>query len=365
MFTKITLDNIVQKIKESGELPKLLEIKHYANILKTSGLYERQSCALNAIAKKLGYRKFNDIKNKLEDKGFTTELHFDLLGVFIDTFPKGLIIKTEVFINDTQENFSQSVEQFTPYLIISDNEIHIKLSDKNKTNLITFKIDADEISFSENTIKRFGTSSINEETVLNNLHVLCKEFDDFSKQNPNSIALTKTDENSFLFTMLWHTVLKPKAKNKYQAKIIIFDYINKDLDLQMDITFGEFNSKREAISYANSREIKAILRNKESIGFNAIVVYSKNKEWVIKDEDIVFRKLKKEKKIKMGKPLNVFDKEDVQTILNTIKKDGTTDEKYTIYDSDMEMFDYNLDALSLDIRNGFSFQIISYATKEY
>ena len=118
----------------------------------------------------------------------------------------------------------------------------------------------------------------------------------------------------------------------YRAIIRTFDPVPKtDIELEMDIFFGFFESEEEAEEEANS--IKKVILQKNPL---SLKILTKTNEYIIVDnKDIIFRKLKNNN---LNRPVN---------------------------DNDFEIIeDFNFKKLAEYFNNEYSFQVVAYGTKE-
>ena len=162
MTTNISLEYIIKCIKQQFEKPTLLEVKHYAKLLKHHGNYSKINEALNDISKKMGYRKFGDFKPKLDDRGIIVDFVFNVSQEATFEMPYLLEIHCELFIDGIYDNLLSCSEN--PHLLIrKDGIMYIQYS--NSKLFVDFVFifkhtKVDGVFFNEHGIKEFNESEV-------------------------------------------------------------------------------------------------------------------------------------------------------------------------------------------------------------
>lgn len=352
MITNISLEYIIKCMKSQFEKPLLLEVKHYAKILKQHGNYLKLNDALNDISKKMGYRKFGDFKPKLEDKGIVVDFVFKVSEEATFEMPYFLEIHCELFIDGDYDNLLFSSEN--PHLVIrKDGIMYIQYSNSKLFSDFVFifkytKVDG--VFFNEHGIKEFNESEV-PVTIEDLYETLNKNF----INNLERIDYVKNDKDEFLINLSSHILLKPINKQNYKALINISESVNEDIDIDMDVLFGNFSSSSEAEYYSENAKAYLI----KQIEKDKIKIISRGKEFIVGDDSIVFKKIKDAKKKLMGKPLNPMDSDSFNIIKESLNKDSIYHEQYMVELHDMEIIDSSLKELSKHLKDNFSFQIIA------
>jgi len=118
----------------------------------------------------------------------------------------------------------------------------------------------------------------------------------------------------------------------YKALIEVFELVPKtDIRLDMDISFGIFESKKEAEK--EGYEVQEVILQKNPL---SLKILTKTNEYVIDNKSIIFKKVKDESVNKL-----VLSDDDL-----------------------IELKDFNLEKLAKYFNNGYSFQVIAYGTEE-
>lgn len=357
MITNISLEYIVKCIKLQFEKPTLLEIKHYAKLLKHHGNYLKTNTALNDISKKMGYRKFGDFKPKLEDRGIIVNFVFNVSHEATFEIPYLLEIHCELFLDANYDSLFLNSE--TPHLVVrNDGIMYIRYSSFKifADFVFTFKYTkVDGVFFNEHQVKEFSESEI-PNTIEDLYETLNKNY----INNLERIDYVKNHEDEFLINLSNHILLKPINKQNYKGLINISESINENIDIDMDILFGNFSSKSEAEYYSTNAEAYLLKQIKK----DRIKIISRGREFIVDDDSIVFKKIKEPKRKLMGEPLNPMDSESFNIIKESLNKDSIYHEQYMVELNDIEIIDYSLNELSKYFNDGFSFQIISVGSFE-
>lgn len=352
MTTNISLEYIIKCMKLQSVKPLLLEVKHYAKILKQHGNYLKLNDALNDISKKMGYRKFGDFKPKLEDKGIVVDFVFKVSEEATFEMPYFLEIHCELFIDGDYDNLLFSSEN--PHLVIrKDGIMYIQYSNSKLFSDFVFifkytKVDG--VFFNEHGIKEFNESEV-PGTIEDLYETLNKNF----INNLERIDYVKNDKDEFLINLSNNILLKPINKQNHQGLLYICDSVSPNIEIDMDVLFGRFSSKSEAEYY--SENAKAYFINDGE--YSKIKVISRGREFIINDDSIVFKKIKDAKKKLMGKPLNPIDSDSFNIIKESLNKESIYHEQYMVELHDMEIIDSSLKELSKHLKDNFSFQIIA------
>lgn len=354
MNTYITVNEILKNIKTQNKPLSLLLFQHYGKVLKTHGKYKKINEALNDISKKLGYRKFGDLKLKLEERGTIVDFIFKISVIPTLEMPYYLDLHCELYLDSTYNELLQNNEK--PYLVVERDSIYIQYSDNKILDsfVFSFKYNAkNEVFFNEDCVVEFKEALV-PKTIEDLYNVLNKNYE----ENQSIIEYNKNENKSFLFNSPLFILIKPKNKKEYKASIDIFDSLSKQLDIDMSISFGDFNSKDEAEYFSSVAKAYFVNKGNES----KIRITSRGKQWFATDNDIVFRRIKKQKKEVMGKPLNPMDNKSFEIIKDSLNPESPYYEKYYIdSENDLEVFDCSLNELSKEVRDNFSFQVLSYS----
>lgn len=357
MTTNISLEYIMKCMKLQFEKPTLLEVKHYAKLLKHHGNYLKLNDALNDISKKMGYRKFGDFKPKLEDKGIIVDFVFKVSEEATFEMPYFLEIHCELFIDGVYDDLLSSSEN--PHLVIRKDGIMYVQHSSSKLFpdfVFIFKyIKVDGVFFNEHGIKEFNESEV-PVTIEDLYETLNKNY----ISNLKRIDYVKNDKDEFLINLSNHILLKPINKQNYKALINISESVNEDIDIDMDVLFGNFSSNSEAEYYSENAKAYLI----KQIEKDKIKIISRGREFIIGDDSIVFKKIKDAKKKLMGRPLNPTDNDSFNIIKDSLNKESIYHEQYMVELYDMEIIDYSLNKLSVYFEDQFSFQIIANGTFE-
>lgn len=347
MTQKTTLDLIIKSIKQQYETPTLLQIKHFAKILKKHGNYEKINYALNDISKKLGYRKFADYKNTLDERGVVVEFIFYVVSKPTFEMPFYISIHCEIFLDTSYEDLIKSLEN--PYLVILKDSMYIQYSENKIFTLFSYSfnvVGVEGVFFNENGAKEFDESQIpkNIEDLYN---ILILNYQNHSE----IINYDKGEDDTVLIELSHHVLLKPidAKKQTYKAVVAICESF-----IDMDVMFGTFSSKSEAEYYSSSAKAYFI----KGIEKNQIKIISRGKEFFVDDNSIVFKKIKDAKKKIMGKPLNPMESESFNIIKESLDKDSIYHKQYILEIHDMEIIDFSLNNLTINFNDHYSFQIL-------
>lgn len=352
MTTNISLEYIMKCMKLQFEKPTLLEVKHYAKLLKHHGNYLKINNALNDISKKMGYRKFGDFKPKLEDRGIIVNFVFNISHEATFEMPYLLEIHCELFLDANYDSLFLNSE--TPHLVVrNDGIMYIRYSSFKifPDFVFTFKYTkVDVVFFNEHQVKEFNKSE-----VPVTIETLYETLNENYINNLERIDYVKNDKDEFLINLSNHILLKPINEQNHKALINIYESINENFDIEMDVLFGNFSSKSEAEYY--SQNAKAYFN--KGIKEDKIKIISRGKEFFVDNNSIVFKKIKDAKKKLMGKPLNPMDSENFNIIKESLNKESLYHKQYMVELADIEIIDYSLEELSKHFRDQYSFQIIS------
>lgn len=357
MTTNISLEYIMKCIKQQFEKPTLLEVKHYAKLLKHHGNYSKINKALNDISKKMGYRKFADFKPKLDDRGIIVDFVFKVSEKATFEMPYFLEIHCELFIDGIYDDLLSSSEN--PHLVIrKDGLMYIQYSNSKLFVEFVFifkHTKVDGVFFNEHGIKEFNESEV--PVAIEDLYeTLNKNY----INNLERIDYVKNDKDEFLINLSNNILLKPINKQNHQGLLYICDSVFPNIEIDMDVLFGRFSSKSEAEYYSENAKAYFINDGEHS----KIKVISRGKEFIIDDNSIIFKKVKDAKKKLMGKPLNPIDSDSFNIIKESLNKDSIYHEQYMVELNDIEIIDYSLAELSKYLKDNFSFQIIANGTFE-
>lgn len=184
-----------------------------------------------------------------------------------------------------------------------------------------------------------------------------------------------------------YNVVKPLLKPLFRGQLIGTDLIthnNKPLDLNYDIYFGLYETKKEAENISN--RIGASLFIKDNKPCFSLHSFAKNPDYnhdddfsweydyskkiplniFVYEEDVVFKKLTDEKLASLGEPLNATDPDDLEKIKQSLDYDGngTIDPSYMVSLSDYIDFNYSIKDFIDDAGINFSLQTIAYDSLE-
>lgn len=254
----ITLDTVVSKLKEKESLPALLEVKHYASLLQQQGAYEQKTLALNAIAKKFGYRKFNDFQPLLEDKGTIVEFEFN---VFDES-----TYKCQLYLDLTYETINSIMLENSAHLVFTEDELCIKFNEQEYYFFLP----------------------------LNNFDTATKIFQKLMKKDCDIETILSLEDYGFDCVDI--KAIKPKSIQSYEAVVHTFDYIHKNFTLEMEINFGQFTSLYQAQESLREIKINCIDENKTS----KLKITTNNNIYIINEKNIIFKKRLTKKEIPMG-----------------------------------------------------------------
>jgi len=156
--------------------------------------------------------------------------------------------------------------------------------------------------------------------------------------------------------------------------LVVEDFIDKNsgehIELDLDISFGSFNTQEDAenaakkvtiyvqkkVGLSNEKELLAGIADEE----NNVWVDA----WMIDMEDVIFKRIKKSKKEKMGKPLDPKDADSLNKIKESLNPESPMYEQYVISEDDMEIVDYDLDYFLSHYSINTELQNVAYGYKD-
>ena len=146
----------------------------------------------------------------------------------------------------------------------------------------------------------------------------------------------------------------------YKATALIVEdfkdiFTQDSVELDLDISFGDFKTKERAEDVAKS----AIVKIKDT----HIIIDTIAGEYYIYKDDVIFKKIKESKKIVMGKPLNPQDKDSLKIIQDSLDPKSEFYKQYNI-EEDMEIVDYDLEYFISHYQDGQSLQNVAYGYKK-
>jgi len=168
--------------------------------------------------------------------------------------------------------------------------------------------------------------------------------------------------------------LDEKTPSFRATSLVVEDFIDKNngehVEIDLDISFGFFNTKEEAEEIAK----KVSIFVQQDIYFSdkkillAGIADTKNNvlidTWIIDEKDIVFRRIKEEKRAKMGEPLDPKNADSLNKIKNSLDQESPLNEQYMISEDDMEIINYDLNYFLSHYSINTSLQNVAYGYKD-
>lgn len=151
----------------------------------------------------------------------------------------------------------------------------------------------------------------------------------------------------------------------YKATTMVCeDYRDKQsgerVDLTLNISFGCFAIESEAKDVSASADVKVELVNDVKM----IVIHTKVGDYFVKQDDIVFQRIKDEKIAKMGVPLDPKNPDALKIIMESLDPQSEYHQKYMIEEDDLEVIEYSLEYFLEHFRVGFNLQNVAYGWEE-
>ncbi len=153
-----------------------------------------------------------------------------------------------------------------------------------------------------------------------------------------------------------------KKERNFKSTLLIVETIlvdNKEIWIDMDISFGEFKTEKHAKLISENAEVFFSSSKGQPMIRIEVEIPDSKRVYYVYDNDIAFKKVKDEKVLSMGNPIDVCTQEGKDQVLATINNDGTTDPNYTVRTEDMESFKYSLEELSKQFRDNYSLQCVA------
>lgn len=142
---------------------------------------------------------------------------------------------------------------------------------------------------------------------------------------------------------------------------------NKEyIDLEVEIPFGSFLTQEEANKVAYNIRI-IVTSNEKKFGLMAIYFNKKTKLlhfYHINEDEIVFKRIKKEKRKIMGKPLNITSKQSLETLKDSLNETSKLYQAYFVDDNDLEVIDYDFKEFLKNYKEGTILNNTAYDIKE-
>lgn len=317
--------NSIISIKEFKEISKI-NFKNSKNGKKYKNLAESRE----AFAKEIGFDCYRAYTHKYYN--YWNELSKNVFNL-INNHKKDSVPVPVIFVIDTD----------IPYIEM--------IKDEYKTDFNYFNQFSKELLFSQGR----KISEINVYDVISTTE-FDKGLNDIIKANSNLVYL----DNKGVDTSL--------RDKQYRATAYVCEYFT-DIDtkarveIDLEISFGYFKTQEEAENIANQVTVSIY---EYDYNKNMILVSHKDKqgnvinEYEIKESDIIFKQINEEKRIKMGKPLDLSDKANFEIIQQSLDTNSKYHDEYMVKDEDMEIIDYDLEHFLKHYSHGQELQNIAY-----
>ncbi len=291
-------------------------------------------------------------KNLAESReAFAKELGFDCYRAYTHSYYKYCDELSKNIFNLINNHKQDTAPIPVIFVIDTDIEYIEMIKDTHKTDFNYFNQFSKELLFSQGR----KLSEINVYDVISTTE-FDKGLNNIIKANSNIVYLDNKGVD---------TSLKDK---QYRATVYVCEYFT-DIDtkarveIDLEISFGYFKTQEEAENIANQVTVSIY---EYDYNKNIILVSHKDKqgnvinEYEIKESDIIFKQINEEKRIKMGKPLDLSDKANFEIIQQSLDTNSKYHDEYMVKDEDMEIIDYDLEHFLKHYSHGQELQNIAY-----
>ncbi|MCT7647618.1 hypothetical protein [Aliarcobacter butzleri] len=250
------------------------------------------------------------------------------------------------------DNHKKNIKPIPIIIVIDTDDEYIKMIiDKYKTDFKYFNDFSKEQLFLQG--RKFSEINVYDVVSVSRFN---KDLNELIKSNANIIYLDSRGKD-----------LSNKHKNYRATALICESFIDIDtkerVDIDLDISFGYFEKQEEAEDISKNITLSVYEYDyKEKM---IVAIHHDNQGnlidgYEIKESDIIFKQINKEKREKMGKPLDLSDKSNFEVLKKSLDINSEYYDKYMIEDKDTEIIKYDLNHFLKHYRHGEELQNVAY-----